>query len=126
MVTSLILGNQSSFKYLTISRFVKSFLHFHFENTEVLNAIRMVELQVLVESIAVLLGLHLLSVGLHPGIGRVPRLAVVLDHQVVLPAEGAVASVHCNAPGVGASLEARSTQYTRRDDTASQVCPHQH
>ena len=87
----------------------------------------MVELQVLVESIAVLLGLHLLLLGLHPGIGGVPRLAVVLGHQVVLPADGAVASVHRATPGVRASLEARGTQHTRRDDDQSgQVCSHKH
>ena len=126
MVTSLILGNQSSFKYLTIKRFTKCFLHFHFKNTKVLDVFRMVELQVFVESIAVLLSLHVLLVGLHPGIGGVPRLAVVFGDQVTLPAEGAVASVHSAAPGVRAALEARGTEHTCREDAASQVCPHQH
>ena len=56
--------------------------------------IGVVELQVLVESIAVLLCLHVLLVRLHPGVPGVPCLAMVLRHQIALATEGAVASVH--------------------------------
>ena len=112
MITSLILCYQSSFKYLTIQGFSKCLLNFHFKDTEVLNVLGMVKLQMLVESIGVLLCLHVLLVRLHPGVPGVSCLAMVLGHQVALATEGAAASVHCAAPGVRASLEARGTQHT--------------
>ena len=62
--------------------------------------IGVVELQVLVECVGVLLAVHVLLVGLHPGVPGVSCLAMVLGHQVALATEGAAASVHCAAPGV--------------------------
>ena len=86
--------------------------------------IRVAEFQMLVEGISVLLGLHILSVGLHPGVGGVSCVAVVLRHKITLATERAVASVHCAAPGVRASLEARGTQPTLWEDASGQISSH--